>query len=115
MSKRAHHQPQSAASKEHRIGQDELGLERVIFFTFFYALTMTLAGLMLTVVWWYATRHNRLTDPHFDASQRRREFVPLLLTVAIFIGSIGLAFLDENLARFSRLLVLPISRFGKRG
>jgi uncharacterized membrane protein len=83
--------------------------------TIFYALTMILGGLMLAALWWYASWHNRLTDPGLDARQARRQFVPMLLTVALFILSIGLAFLDENLARFSWLLVVPISRFGYRG
>jgi len=78
--------------------------------TIFYALTMTLAALMLTAIWWYAARHNRLIDPHLTAQQWRHSFVALLLTVALFVLSIGLAFLDENVARFSWLLVVPISR-----
>jgi uncharacterized membrane protein len=83
--------------------------------TIFYALTMALGGLMLATLWWYASWHNRLTDPRLGAQQARREFVPMLLTVGLFVLSIGLAFLDENLARFSWLLVVPISRFGYRG
>jgi uncharacterized membrane protein len=83
--------------------------------TIFYALTMTLAGLMLTAIWWYATWHNHLTDPHLDTQQRRRQFVALLLTVALFALSIGIAFFSENLARLSWLLVVPISRYGQRG
>lgn len=82
--------------------------------TIFYALTMTLGGLMLAALWWHASWHNRLTDPDLGPRQARREFVPMLLTVALFVLSIGLAFLDENLARFSWLLVVPISRFGYR-
>jgi uncharacterized membrane protein len=82
--------------------------------TIFYALTMILGGLMLAALWWYASWHNRLTDPDLDARQARRQFVPILLTVMLFILSIGLAFLNENLARFSWLLVVPISRFGHR-
>jgi uncharacterized membrane protein len=83
--------------------------------TIFYALTMTLAGLMLTAIWWYATRHNRLTDPHLDQQQRRRQLVALLFTVTLFALSIGLAFLSEDLARLSWLLAVPISRYGQRG
>lgn len=82
--------------------------------TIFYALTMILGGLMLAALWWHASRHNRLTDPGLDARQARRQYVPMLLTVALFVLSIGLAFLNENLARFSWLLVVPISRFGYR-
>ena len=83
--------------------------------TIFYALTMVLAGLMLSDVWWYASRHTRLTDPQLDALQRRRQWVSLVLTVALFAVSIGLAFLNENVARFSWLLVVPISRFWGKG
>jgi uncharacterized membrane protein len=82
--------------------------------TIFYALTMILGGLMLAALWWYASWHGRLTDPSLDARRARRQFVPMLLTVALFVLSIGLAFLDENLARFSWLLVVPISRLGYR-
>jgi uncharacterized membrane protein len=83
--------------------------------TIFYALTITLGGLMLAALWWHASWHNRLADPGLDARQVRRQFAPMLLTVALFILSIGLAFLDENLARFSWLLIVPISRYGQRG
>jgi uncharacterized membrane protein len=83
--------------------------------TIFYALTMTLAGLMLTAIWWHASRHNRLTDPRLDAQQRRRQFVALFLTVALFVVSIGLAFLNADLSKFLWLLVVPISRYGQRG
>ncbi|MFN2291740.1 MAG: TMEM175 family protein [Anaerolineae bacterium] len=81
--------------------------------TIFYALTMILGALMLAALWWHASRHNRLTDPGLDAGEVRRQFVPALLTIALFALSIGLAFLDENLARLSWLLVVPISRLGQ--
>lgn len=83
--------------------------------TIFYALTLALAGLMLSAVWWYASRRNRLTDPHLDVLQRRRQWAPLVLTVVLFVVSIALAFVNGNLARFSWLLVVPISRFWGRG
>jgi hypothetical protein len=76
---------------------------------------MILAGLMLTAIWWYATRHNRLTDSHLDPRQRRSQFVALFLTVTLFVLSIAVTFLDENLARLLWLLVIPISRYGQRG
>ena len=81
--------------------------------TIFYALTMVLAALMLTALWWHASWHNRLTDPGLDAGAVRRQFVPLFLTVALFGLSIGIAFLDENLARLSWLLVFPVSRYAQ--
>jgi uncharacterized membrane protein len=77
--------------------------------TIFYALTMMLAGLALTAVWWHAAWHNRLLDPHVDARYRRRQFVGLFLTIAVFGLSIGIAFVDDDLAKFSWLLILPVS------
>jgi uncharacterized membrane protein len=81
--------------------------------TIFYALTMVLAALMLTALWWHASWHNRLTDPGLDARSVRRQFVPLFLTVALFAVSIGITFIDENLARLSWLLVFPVSRYAQ--
>ena len=78
--------------------------------TIFYALTMIAATLMLTAIWWHASHHNRLTDAQLDARERRAQWVVLLLTVGLFTLSIGLAFLDQNVARVSWLLVVPISR-----
>ena len=77
--------------------------------TIFYGLTMMLAGLALTAVWWHAAWHNRLLDPHVDARYRRRQFVGLFLTIAVFGLSIGIAFVDDDLAKFSWLLILPVS------
>jgi uncharacterized membrane protein len=77
--------------------------------TIFYAGTMTLAGLFFTLLWWYASKHNRLIESHITKTQRMREFMSPLTSVAIFILSIFLAFWDVNIARFSWLLILPAS------
>jgi TMEM175 potassium channel family protein len=83
--------------------------------TIFYALTMTAAALMLTAIWWHASHHNRLTDARLDARERKAQWIVLGLTVALFTLSIGLAFLDDNLARVSWILVVPIARRWHRG
>jgi uncharacterized membrane protein len=83
--------------------------------TIFYALTMTMAGVMLTAIWWHASRHNHLTDPRLTVHQRQRQFVGLVVTIVLFVASIGLAFLNEGLARLSWLLIVPISRYGQKG
>ena len=74
------------------------------------ALTMLAATLMLTAVWWHASHHHRLTDAQLDAQEQRGQRIVLLLTAGLFTLSIGLAFLDENVARVSWLLIVPISR-----
>lgn len=82
--------------------------------TIFYALTMALAGLLLASLWWYASSHNRLVDPDLDAKQRQRQFMAPLITTAIFLLSIGVAFLDAGLGRLSWLLILPVSLYANK-
>lgn len=82
--------------------------------TIFYALTMTLAGLLFTALWGYAAHHDRLIDPTLTPQQRRREFITPLSTVAIFLISIGIAFLDASLARFVWVLILPATVYARR-
>ena len=77
--------------------------------TIFYALIMLLASLLMAAIWWYAARHERLIDPKMDAKQRRRQFLAPLITAGIFLISIGFAFLNQNLARLSWLLILVAS------
>jgi uncharacterized membrane protein len=77
--------------------------------TVFYALVMLLASLLMTTLWWYASRHGRLIDPRMDPQMRRQQFLAPLITTGIFLASIGLAFLNQNLARLSWLLILVAS------
>lgn len=77
--------------------------------TIFYALIMLLVSLITAAIWWYASRHNRLIDAALDARQRRREFVMPLATAAIFLLSIGIAFLDPDAAKLAWLLILPVT------
>jgi uncharacterized membrane protein len=79
--------------------------------TVFYALVMALAGLILAILWWHAARNHNLIDPHLDRQRRWREAATPLVTVAIFLLSIGIAFFDEGLVRICWALVLPISLF----
>jgi uncharacterized membrane protein len=82
--------------------------------TIFYALTMIVCGLMSLALWWYATRYNRLVDAHMDARIRRQQFLSPLITIAAFVLSIGIAFINEGLARLFWLLIFPISIYTSR-
>jgi TMEM175 potassium channel family protein len=74
--------------------------------TIFYALTMLVVALIMIGIWWYASWHNRLTDFNLKKIERRRQFISPLITSAIFIFSIGIAFIDPDIAKFSWLLLL---------
>ncbi len=82
--------------------------------TIFYALTMVLVALFYAALWWYAAWGNRLVDPHLDAHRRMSELLASLSTAVIFAISIGLAFIDPDLARLSWLFVFPISLYINR-
>jgi uncharacterized membrane protein len=82
--------------------------------TIFYALTIIVCGLMSVAVWWYATRHVQLIDPKMDAGMRRQQFLSPLITIAIFAISIGIAFINNDLARFFWLLILPVSIYMRK-
>ena len=75
--------------------------------TIFYALTMTAAGLLSGVIWWYAAWRDRLIDPALDRKHRRYEQLAPLVIPGIFLLSIGLAFIDAQLAKYSWSLTLP--------
>jgi uncharacterized membrane protein len=83
--------------------------------TIFYALVMMTAGLIVTGLWWHAVRNNHLIDPRVSKKRRWLEAAAPLATVGIFLVSIGIAFLDENLARLSWVLILPASLIVNRG
>jgi uncharacterized membrane protein len=82
--------------------------------TIFYALVMALAGLIFTTVWYYASSHNRITDPSLSAEQRRRQLIAPLVTTTIFIASSGVAFWDADIARRSWILLLPTSLYASQ-
>ena len=84
--------------------------------TIFYALVMTLAGLLLEILWWHAAHNHKLIDPHADKQSLRWEAVGPLAAAAIFLLSIGVTFFDEGLVRLFWLLILPVPLlFRKRG
>jgi uncharacterized membrane protein len=73
--------------------------------TIFYALVMTIAGLLNAAVWLYASHRNRLIEPSFTLQKRQRETLRVFILPVLFLLSIGLAFINDNLAKFSWLLI----------
>jgi uncharacterized membrane protein len=82
--------------------------------TIFYALIMSLAGLLSTAIWVYAEHNNRLIDAQLDKATRRRLLYGPLLSTGVFVLSIGLAFLNPGLARLSWLLLLAVAFYTRR-
>ena len=81
--------------------------------TIFYAAVMILASIWSAVLWWYASHKNRLIDPHLDPRLRRRETIGPMLTIGVFLLSIGLSFVDAGLARISWILIVFAYRLNR--
>ena len=76
--------------------------------TIFYSLGMTIAGLLNAAVWNYASRHNPLIEPNFTRQRIRREALRALIVPAVFLLSIGLAFIKAELVKYSWLLIAVV-------
>jgi uncharacterized membrane protein len=79
--------------------------------TIFYAGVIVIIGILSTILWWYASHRNRLISPQLDASSRRRELLGPLTIIAVFLLSIGLAFINDDLAKLSWVLVIVVWLF----
>ena len=71
----------------------------------FYAGSLTVAGLLILVLWWYATSGHRLIDKQLDAALIRHHMERALIGPVIFVLSLGLSFLHPLLAEVSWLLI----------
>lgn len=78
--------------------------------TIFYALTMTVTGLVSWAIWLYVAQQNRLIAPTLAPQQLRREWLRGLMMPAIFLFSIGVAVIDADLAKFSWLLIALVAK-----
>ncbi|MCZ2115638.1 MAG: DUF1211 domain-containing protein [Anaerolineae bacterium] len=79
--------------------------------TIFYAMIIVATGLLNAAIWLYASRNNRLLAPDFGDRQRRHETLRALVVPAVFLLSIGLAFINADLAKYSWLLIAVAIRF----
>lgn len=82
--------------------------------TIFYAATMMFVSITMAVTWAYAAHGNRLIDPSLGKNRRRQEIIRPLMTGLVFLLSIGIAFINADLARLSWLLILPASMIARK-
>ncbi len=79
--------------------------------TIFYALVMILGGVLISVLWWYAAHNHFLVNAHLNRRFLWQEVTTPLVTVAIFLLSIAVAFWNEGLARLCWVLLIPVSLY----
>lgn len=79
--------------------------------TIFYALSITLTGVLSALLWVYASYGRRLLDPNEDERRSRRALYSSLVTPLVFLVSIGLAFIDPDLAKYSWILTVTAAGY----
>jgi uncharacterized membrane protein len=77
--------------------------------TIFYASVMVLASLLSAALWAYASTYNRLTDPMKDSQNRLIESKRTLAISMVFLLSIGIAFINDDLAKLFWILIFVIT------
>jgi uncharacterized membrane protein len=77
--------------------------------TIFYALSIAVAGLLSALVWWYAARNYRLVDNKVKRKELWKELLRPLGVSGVFIASVGLAFINSDLAKYAWILMLPMT------
>lgn len=75
--------------------------------TIFYALTIAVTGFLSAILWWYASDGKRLTAKSFDKKRAYRYLLSNLIIPIVFGLSIGLAYINPDLAKFSWILTAP--------
>jgi uncharacterized membrane protein len=76
--------------------------------TIFYALSITLVGLLSAAGWIYACRAG-LVDPRMTTRETNSETWQSLIVPGVFLTSIALAFIDPDLAKYAWLLTIPVT------
>ncbi len=72
----------------------------------FYAASVAVLGYMLSFIWWYASRGNRLIDAKMSEKRIRFYTYKLLIAPIVFTVSIPLVYVHPLLAQFAWVFVL---------
>ena len=71
----------------------------------YYAMTQAFAGFVLAVLWWYATKDRRFSEPDLSQGIIRYRTVRLLSGSGVFLISMGIAVFNTYIAEVSWIFV----------
>jgi TMEM175 potassium channel family protein len=72
----------------------------------FYALCLMVPGLLIIVLWWYATADHRLVVKDLDAGIIRHRLERYFIAPMVFVLAIGLSYINPHIAGVTLLLVV---------
>ena len=73
--------------------------------TIFYAQPWRWQRLLSALMWWYALRGNRSAPADLNREQGRQRRLRSLIVPAVFLLSIGIAFVNDDVAKYSWSLI----------
>ncbi len=76
--------------------------------TLLYAAVMGLVGLASASMWFYSTNGGRLLDHLIEPKLWQRMMLRTLIAPAVFLLSIPLAFIDNDLAKYSWVIIAAV-------
>lgn len=82
--------------------------------TVLFAAMQVVTGVMLTIIWMYASRNHRLIDPRLNARVIKFIYHREMLVIAIFLLSIPIAFVSTSIAQISWIALAPLASLLQR-
>jgi hypothetical protein len=70
---------------------------------------MAATGLMLCIMWWYATHNRHLVDKDIHPDLVKYFLLRHIASPVIFLVSIGISFINIQLTQFFWALILPVA------
>ena len=71
----------------------------------FYAITQAFAGIVLVVIWYYASHDQRLSEPDLTQGIVHYNIILLLVRSVVFLLSIGIAAVNTYIAEVSWIFI----------
>jgi uncharacterized membrane protein len=72
-----------------------------------FASILAATGFILCIVWWYATKNRKLVDQDIHPNLVRYFLIRSLVSPLIFLTSIGIAFIDVQVAQYFWIVIFP--------
>lgn len=79
-----------------------------------YTLILTATSSLLSLIWIHATRYNLLKEDNMTNRQKKLYTIQGIIPTLIFASSIGIAFINLQLAQYMWVLIIPSQIFFKR-
>jgi uncharacterized membrane protein len=74
-----------------------------------FASIMTATGLVLSIMWWYATHNRKLVDKSMGHHLVKYVLIRTFASPVIFLISIGISFINIQAAQYFWAVILPVN------